>query len=155
METENEAGKNQYLNFTLADEDFAVEISRVREVLEYVPITPIPRMPEFLLGVINLRGTVIPVLDLRIRFGMEPADVTVDTCIIISEIIMDGEMTLVGTMTDSVREVIDIEPSRLSPPPPLGTCVKTDYIKSIGRQNEQFLTILDMDRIFSGPEFSG
>ncbi len=144
----------QYLTFTLGEEDFALEIARVREVLDYTTITRVPRMPAFLLGVINLRGNVVPVIDLRLKLGMSAIRRTVDTCIVIVEIEIDGELTRVGALADSVKEVMDLDPSRIAPPPRLGTRLKSEYIKGMGKQEEGFLIILDIDRVLSDEELS-
>ena len=100
---------SQYLTFRLDEEVFALEISQVREVLDYTQITRVPRMPQFMRGVINLRGSVVPVVDLRLKFGMAATERTVNTCIIIAEVLLGGERTLLGALADSVQEVIDLE----------------------------------------------
>lgn len=144
----------QYLTFTLGDEDFALEITRVREVLDYTTITRVPRMPEFLRGVINLRGNVVPVVDLRLKLGMSAIHRTVDTCIVIVDIMIDGEMIQMGALADSVKEVIDLDPEQISPPPRLGTNLENRFIKGIGAQDEKFLIILDIDTVLSTEELN-
>ncbi len=144
----------QYLTFTLGEEDFALDIATVREVLNYTTITRVPRMPQFLSGVINLRGNVVPVIDLRLKLGMSAIRKTADTCIVIVEIEVDGEMTQMGALADSVKEVIDLDPSQISPPPKLGTKLKSDFIKGMGKQDERFLIILDIDCILSDDELA-
>ncbi len=144
----------QYLTFTLGEEDYALEIARIREVLDFTTITRVPRMPSFLRGVINLRGNVAPVIDLRLKLGMSAIRKTVDTCIIIVEIEIDGELTQVGALADSVKEVIDLDPNRIAPPPRLGTRLKSEFIKGMGKQEESFLIILDIDRVLSHEELS-
>jgi purine-binding chemotaxis protein CheW len=148
------AETTQYLTFTLGDEDFALEIGKVREVLDYTTITKVPRMPEFLRGVINLRGNVVPVIDLRLKLGMHAIERTVDTCIVIAEIMMDGEMTQVGALADSVKEVIALDPGQIAPPPKIGTKLDNAFIKGMGQQDEKFLMILDIDRILSSDELA-
>jgi purine-binding chemotaxis protein CheW len=143
----------QYLTFTLGEEDFALEIAKVREVLDYTTITKVPRMPEFLRGVINLRGNVVPVIDFRLKLGMSAIQRTVDTCIVIVEILIDGELTQMGALADSVKEVIDLDPSQISPPPKLGTKLNNEFIKGMGKQDEKFLIILDIDRVLSCDEW--
>ena len=110
----------QYLTFILDEEVYAVDINQVREVLDYKEVTRVPRMPDFISGVINLRGGVVPVVDLRLKFGMEKAEKTVDTCIIIIEIMMGGELTHLGAIADSVQEVMTLEQDQIEPPPKLG-----------------------------------
>ncbi len=144
----------QYLTFTLGEEDFALDISTVREVLNYTTITRVPRMPQFLSGVINLRGNVVPVIDLRLKLGMSAIRKTADTCIVIVEIEVDGEMTQMGALADSVKEVIDLDPNQISPPPKLGTKLKSEFIKGMGKQDERFLIILDIDKILSDDELA-
>ncbi|OPL11170.1 MAG: chemotaxis protein CheW [delta proteobacterium ML8_D] len=146
------AGTNQYLTFTLGDEDFALDIGKVREVLDYTTITKVPRMPEFLRGVINLRGNVVPVIDLRYKLGMGAIKQSVDTCIVIVEIMIDDEMTHMGALADSVKEVIDLDPSQISPPPKLGIKITNDFIRGMGKQGEKFLIILDIDKVLTADE---
>lgn len=142
----------QFLTFKLADEIFALDIRKVREVLDFTVVTNIPRMPEFMRGVINLRGSVVPVVDLRLKFGMPPTARTVDTCIVITEITADGERMVLGCLADSVQEVLDLEPEQIAPPPGIGTKVRADFIQGMGKQGERFILILDIDRIFSAIE---
>ena len=112
MVSESATETTQYLTFTLGEEDFALEIARVREVLDYTDITKVPRMPEFLRGVINLRGNVVPVVDLRLKLGMSAIERSVDTCIVIVDIMIDGEMIQMGALADSVKEVINLDPDQ-------------------------------------------
>ena len=144
----------QYFTFTLGQEDFALEIAKVREVLDYTTITKVPRMPEYLRGVINLRGNVVPVIDLRLKLGMSAIQKTVDTCIVIVEIEMDGEIIQMGALADSVKEVIDLDPGQIAPPPRIGTKLKNEFIKGMGKQDEKFLIILDIDRILTANEWT-
>lgn len=147
-----EAG--QYFTFTLGEEEFALEIDRVREVLDYTTITKVPRMPRFLKGVINLRGNVVPVVDLRLKLGMSAIEKTVDTCIVIIDIPIEGELTQMGALTDSVKEVIELDPGDIAPPPKMGTQLDNQFIKGMGKQDERFLIILDIDRVFSADELA-
>ncbi|MBN1931963.1 MAG: chemotaxis protein CheW [Desulfobacterales bacterium] len=144
----------QYFTFTLGQEDFALEIAKVREVLDYTTITKVPRMPEYLRGVINLRGNVVPVIDLRLKLGMSAIQKTVDTCIVIVEIEMDGEIMQMGALADSVKEVIDLDPAQIAPAPRIGTKLKNEFIKGMGKQDEKFLIILDIDRILTANEYT-
>ena len=142
----------QYLTFTLDAEVFACSIARVREVLEFTTVTRVPRTPEFMRGVINLRGGVVPVMDLRRKFGMGNTENSVDTCVIIVEVEVDGENTVLGVMADSVQEVIDLGPDQIEPPPRIGTRLDTQFIQGMGRRDEEFIIILDIDRVFSAGE---
>jgi purine-binding chemotaxis protein CheW len=143
---------HQYLTFTLGEEDFALEIGKVREVLDFTTITKVPRMPDFLRGVINLRGNVVPVIDLKQKLGMGAIAQSVDTCIVIVEILIDDEKTQMGALADSVKEVTEIDPRDISPPPKLGIRVDNDFIRGMGRQEEKFLIILDIDRVLTTAE---
>ncbi|MCP3688828.1 MAG: chemotaxis protein CheW [Gammaproteobacteria bacterium] len=139
----------QYLTFTLDGDAFATKISQVREVLEFSSVTNVPRTPDYMRGVINMRGSVVPVVDLRIQFGMVETEPTVDTCIIIVEIQLDGQPTVLGALADSVQEVIELKRDQLEPAPRLGTRVNTEYIRAMGKHNDEFVIILDMNRVFS------
>ncbi|HCY11549.1 MAG: chemotaxis protein CheW [Deltaproteobacteria bacterium GWC2_55_46] len=144
----------QYLTFRLDDEVFATDITQVREVLDFTAVTRVPRTPDFMRGVINLRGSVVPVVDMRLKFGMSRTEQTVNTCIVIVEIKVDGEALVLGALADSVQEVIELEPSQIEPAPRIGTRLDTGFIKGMGRKDEQFIIILDIDRIFSADELA-
>ncbi len=144
----------QHLTFNLDEEVFAVDISKVREVLEYTAVTKVPQTPEFMKGVINLRGHVVPVVDLRLKFGMQEAEKTVNTCIIIVEVSVDKDTAVLGALADSVQEVHDFEHDQIEPPPKIGTRLKTDFIKGMGKRNDQFIMILDIDKVFSTDELA-
>ncbi len=143
---------HQYLTFRLGEEEFAIEINKVREVLDYTTLTKVPRTPDFLRGVINLRGNVVPVIDLRLNLGMSAIERSVETCIVIVEVSVDGEQVQLGALADSVHEVVNIEPDEIDPPPRLGTRLKTDYIKGMGKRNDKFVIILDIDKVLSDDE---
>jgi len=145
---------NQFLTFTLGEEVFALDISSVREVLEYTAITKVPRMPESIRGVINLRGRAVPVVDVRLKFGMPETTRTVDTCIIIVEVNLAGEETVLGALADSVKEVMDIEPGDIEPAPRMGTSIRADFIRGIGKHGDEFIILLDIDRVFSDEELA-
>ena len=144
----------QYLTFKLGDEVFAIDVSKVREVLDFTTITKIPRTPDFMSGVINLRGNVVPVVDLRLCFEMSKTEKTVNTCIVVMEMLIEGESTVIGALADSVEEVIDLEPDQIQPAPRMGTQIRTDFIKGMGKRDSQFIMILDIDRVFSVEELS-
>jgi purine-binding chemotaxis protein CheW len=149
---------NQFLTFTLADEQYAVDVVQVREVLSEIPLTVIPRMPEYLKGVINIRGSVVPVVDLRTKFGLLEAEKTVDTSIIVMDLQTGagaggdsggepGHIT-VGCLADSVQEVVDIADDSIEPPPTLGTSVDARFIRGLGKKDERFVIMLDINRVF-------
>src|SRR5579863_9085140 len=144
----------QYLTFKLGDEVFATDVAKVREVLDFTTITKIPRTPDFMSGVINLRGNVVPVVDLRLCFEMSRTEKTVNTCIIVVEVLLDGESTVIGALADSVEEVVDLEPDQIQPAPRIGTRIRTDFIKGMGKRDAQFLMILDIDKVFSAEELA-
>ncbi len=144
----------QFLTFKLGGEVFAVDVSQAQEVLEVTTITKVPKTPEFMTGVINLRGRVVPVVDLRLKFGMEKAERTIDTCIIVMEVYLDEEKVVLGTLVDSVQEVIEQEPGQIEPPPKIGTNLNTDFIRGMGKRNDHFMIILDINKIFSVEEIT-
>lgn len=144
----------QYLTFKLDAEVFALDILQVREVLDFTSVTKVPRTPDFMRGVINLRGSVVPVIDMRLKFGMTMTEKTVNTCIIIVEVSVDGEKTILGALADSVQEVMDLEPGQIEPAPKIGTRLKTEFIKGMGRRNDEFIIILDIDNVFSSDELA-
>ena len=143
-----------YLTFTLGQEVFAVDVSKVREVLEFTKITKVPKVPDFMRGVINLRGTVVPVIDLKLKFGMGLTKDTIETCIVVMEVCLDKDrdLTVLGALSDSVQEVIDLDPKDIEPAPHVGTSVDTEFIKGMGKRDENFIIILDIDKIFQGKE---
>ena len=144
----------QYLTFKLEEEVFALDISKVREVLDFTSITKVPQTPAFMRGVINLRGSVVPVVDMRLKFGMSKTERTVNTCIIIVEITLEGETTVLGALADSVQEVIELEPEAIEPAPRIGTRLKTEFIKGMGKRDSRFIMILDIDKVFSSDELA-
>ena len=143
-----------YLTFTLDDELFSVEVSKVREVLDYTNITKIPRTPEYMRGVINLRGSVVPVIDLRLKFGMSKTENKRNTCIIVLEINSDDETIILGALADSVQEVYELEPDQIEPAPKFGTKFKAEFLRGMGKRDEKFLMILDIDKVFTCEELA-
>lgn len=138
----------QFLTFLLGDEGFAMDIRAVREIIQHGAMTPVPLMPAFVRGVINLRGAVVPVIDLHARFGRAPAQVGKKTCIIIFDALRDGERVELGLMVDAVSEVITLEAGDIEAPPSFGGAVRRDFIAGMGRRGEGFVVILDADRAF-------
>ena len=155
MSGEQAVGTSQYLTFKLDDEVFAVDIAKVREVLEFTAVTKVPRSPDFMRGVINLRGSVVPVVDMRLKLGLLQVDKTVDTCVVITEVQVDNEKTILGALVDSVQEVIDLDAAQIVPPPRIGTRINTDFIRGMGKRDEQFLILLDLDRVFTADDIRG
>ncbi|HBT88714.1 MULTISPECIES: chemotaxis protein CheW [unclassified Desulfobacter] len=145
---------SQYLTFKLDNEIYAMDITTVREVLDITQITKVPQMPDFMCGVINLRGSVVPVVDLRLKFGLEKAASVREACIVIIEIILDDEETVLGILVDSVQEVISLEPEQIDPPPRIGTRLKTQFIKGMGKKDKEFIIILETAKVFSAEELA-
>lgn len=144
----------QFLTFTLGKEIFALDIVKVREVLELTTVSEIPRTPDYMMGVINLRGHAVPVVDLRLKLGMSQMEHTVETCIIILEVSLGDEVIVMGVLVDSVREVFEMLEDDIEPAPKMGAVVDNNYIKGMGRQGESFIIIVDVNSIFSGEEIS-
>jgi len=144
----------QYLTFNLDKEIFAVDVAHVREIQEASTITKVPRTPEFMRGVINVRGSVVPVVDMRLKLGMPAVADTIDTCIIIMEIGLDGDIVVMGALADSVQEVFELPPEQIEPVPKIGTQLNTRFIKGIGKHDEKFVIILDIENILSTDEIA-
>jgi purine-binding chemotaxis protein CheW len=142
----------QYLTFKLDEEVFALDVAKVREILDFTKVTKVPQTPDFMRGVINLRGSVVPVMDLRLKFGMSATEKTVNTCVIVVEMVIEGETMVLGVLADSVQEVIDLEPEQIEPAPRIGTKINTEFILGMGKHNELFMMILDIDKVFSEGE---
>jgi purine-binding chemotaxis protein CheW len=144
---------NQFLTFGIDGDIYAIPVSKVQEVLEYIKPVRLPRTAPYLKGLINIRGTGIPVVDLRMRFDMPELEVTSDTAIIVVEIHQaSGDMLIIGALTDAVHEVIQIEADQQEPAPRFGSKIDVNFIKSIGKKDGAFIIILDVDRIFSQDE---
>jgi purine-binding chemotaxis protein CheW len=152
MDTEPRSA--QYLTFTLDEERYAVDISRVREVLEFTSVNRVPRTPDYMRGMINLRGNIVPVVDLRLKLGLSRTERTVDTCVIITEIDLDGDPLVLGALADSVQEVIELDHASIAPPPRMGTRVDTRFIHGMGKREDQFLVVLDIDRVLTDDELA-
>ena len=145
---------NQFLTFKLDEEVFALDIGKVREVLDFTTVTKVPQTPDFMRGVINLRGNVVPVVDLRLKFALPKTEKTINTCIIITEVEVEGETLVLGAMVDSVQEVLDLEPEQIEPAPRIGTKLNTDFIRGMGKRDGEFIIILDIDFVFSADELT-
>ena len=142
----------QYLTFKLDEEVFALDVGKVKEILEYTTVTKVPQTPDFMRGVINLRGSVVPVIDLRLKFGMTATEQSINTCIIVAEVEMEGETILLGALADSVQEVNEMEPGQIEAVPHIGKRLNTDFIKGMGKQDNHFVMILDIDKVFTSEE---
>jgi len=146
---------SQYLTFTLGEEVFGMDIRTVREIIQHGAMTPVPLMPAFVRGVINLRGAVVPVIDLHARFGRPPAGVTKKTCVVIFDAVREGERVELGLQVDAVSAVIDIPAAQIEPPPNFGTAVRREFIHGMGKVGERFDIVLDADRAFDVEEMAG
>jgi len=141
-----------YLSFRMSEEVFAINVSKVINILEMQPITKVPKMPVYMKGVINLRGTVLPVVDLRLKFGLPEKEMTVDTSIIVLNIEKDGDMVMLGILVDSVREVLEFRDEDISPSPTFGTKYNSGFIQGMYRVDDKFIMILDINKVFSVDE---
>ncbi len=148
------AGTALYLTFKLDQEIFSIDVSQVREVLDLTAITKVPRAPEFMRGVINVRGNVVPVVDLRVKFGMLKVESTVNTRIIVMDLALDDENVVLGAIADSVHEVLELASDLIEPPPKIGSRWQTEFIRGIGKRDDQFIMILDVDRVFSSNDLT-
>jgi len=148
------AQAQQYLTFSLGSEVFAIGILAIKEIIEYSNLTTVPMMPAYVRGVINLRGAVVPVLDLSVRFGKTPNNVTKRTCIVIIEISTAGERQDVGVVVDAVDSVLDIPADQIEPPPTFGARISTDFIQGMGKVNGRFVILLDVNSVLA-PEEAG
>lgn len=142
----------QYLTFKLSEEVFALDVSNVREILEFTTVTKVPKTPDFMRGVINLRGSVVPVLDMRLKFGLSATEKTINTCIIVVEVAFEGEATIIGALVDSVQEVFELEPDQIEAAPRMGTQFRTEFIRGMGKREDNFIIILNIDKVFSSED---
>lgn len=145
---------NSFLSFKLGDEEFAAHVGKVLNILEMTKITEVPRAPEYMKGVINLRGTVLPVIDTRIKFGMPATEYTTNTCIIVLDIDMDGESIHVGALVDSVQAVLEFDNASIMPAPSIGSKYRSEFIEGVVNVDDKFIMLLNMDAVFSSDELS-
>jgi purine-binding chemotaxis protein CheW len=144
--------QQQYLTFFLAGEEYAIGIQRVKEIIEYTTITKVPKVPEWIRGVINMRGNVVPVVDLAVRFGLDQRPVTKTSCIVVVEIQQESERTVMGVVADAVNQVIDLAPQDIEEPPAFGARVRLEYLLGMGKLGHKFALILNIDRVLSTSE---
>ncbi len=152
IKEQEEVVQQQYLTFFLADEEYAINIQRVKEIIEYTTVTKVPKVPEWIRGVINLRGNVVPVVDLTVRFGLKERPVSKTTCIVIVEIEQDSERAVMGVIADAVNQVIDLAPKDIQEPPAFGTRVRLEYLFGMGKLGKKFALILNIDSVSSNTE---
>jgi len=142
----------QYLTFMIGGEEYAVSLLKVKEIIEYDTVTEIPKTPEWIRGVINLRGSVVPVIDLAVKFRQSPSVAGKLTCIVITEVETGEEAAVMGIMADSVRQVIDLRPQDIEEPPAFGARVKVDYLLGMARAGKKFCLLLDTEKVLSTDE---
>jgi purine-binding chemotaxis protein CheW len=145
---------NSYLTFKLGDEIFGANVGKVLNILEMTKITKVPKSPPYMKGVINLRGSVLPLIDTKIKFDMGETIYTPNTCVLVLDIDINGEPVHVGALVDSVQEVIEIDESQIMPPPTIGSKYKSEFIEGMAKIGNEFIMLLNMDLIFSTSELS-
>ncbi|MDC7226241.1 MAG: chemotaxis protein CheW [Spirochaetales bacterium] len=145
---------NQFVTFKIENEIYAVDVFKVREILEVPDITRVPGMPPMIRGVINIRGSVVPVLDMKMKFGLEQTEETQDTAVIVTEITNADGIVQIGIIVDAAREVITLEAEDFEEPPRLGIFIDNKYLSGMGKVNEEFIIILNIDKILSEDEIS-
>jgi purine-binding chemotaxis protein CheW len=143
-----------FLSFKLGNEHFAIDVLRIMEILEMPRITKVPQASEHLLGVVNLRGRALPVIDARLRFGFNPMETTVNTCILVLNVSMNDGFLTVGALVDSVSKVFDVDENQIQPSPVIGASYKADFIKGMIREKDQFMMLLDVDKVFPTDEMA-
>ena len=143
---------NQYLTFYVAGEEYAVTILKVTEIIECVSLTHVPGTPSWIRGVLNLRGAVVPVVDLAVKFGLAPAELTRRTCVVMIELEHEEDRHVLGVMADSVHQVVELGPDQIQPPPSFGPKVRVDCIQGMGVSGDAFVVLLDIDRVLSSNE---
>lgn len=149
VEEQEQGVIDSFLSFKLDDEFFGVDVKKVIEILEVPGITSIPLSPEYMAGIINLRGKVLPLIDTKVKFGLNPIEFTVDTCIVVIEIEVEGEVLQIGTLVDSVQEVLEVPQSDVQPSPSIEAKYRLDFIRGMIRKDDQFIMLLDLDEVFS------
>ncbi len=154
LSAETAARGGLYLTFSLAEEMYGVQILSVQEIIQMAPITAVPRTPEFVRGVINLRGKVIPVIDLRRKFGMESVEDTEETCTVVVEVHTNDQAITIGVVVDNVNEVIDVAVDQVEPPPTFGSAVDTEFIHGMGKVDDKVVMLLDIRRVLAGEELA-
>jgi purine-binding chemotaxis protein CheW len=148
----NDPTQSQYLTFFIAEEEYGIRILRVKEIIRYDTVTRVPSTPRWIRGVLNLRGIVVPVVDLAIKFGIRETPIARHTCVVIVEASLEGERTLMGVVADQVSQVLDLPPQEIGAPPAFGPRIRVDYIVGMGRVGKRFVHLLDIDGVLSAGE---
>jgi len=152
MRATTEGEHAQYLTFRVADAEYGVGILQVREIIEYDTITRVPLAPPAVRGVLNLRGSVVPVVDLAVKFGLPESTITKRSCVVVVECVLDGELTVMGVLCDAVSQVVDLTADDIEPPPAFGSRVRIEFLRGMGKLGEGFVLLLDLDRLLSTAE---
>lgn len=143
---------NSYLSFRIGEEYFAANVKYVHNIIEYTKITKVPEMPAYMLGIINLRGRVLPVVDTKMKFGLPPTEITASTCILVTEVEIEGKSVFVGALVDAVSEVIEIDEEEIEDPPKIGSVAGSNYLMGMYHDKEKFIMLLAMDSLFTQDE---
>ena len=154
MKDEKSKELNSFLTFRLGEEEFALNVGKILNILEMTRITEVPKAPYFMKGVINLRGMVLPVIDTRLKFGLSATEYTDKTCIVVMELDIDNQKVFIGTLVDEVAAVIELEPNQIDPPPSIGSKFKSEFIYGMAKHNDKFIMLLDMEKVFSNMELN-
>jgi purine-binding chemotaxis protein CheW len=154
MEIETKTKVNSYLTFKIGEEEFGAPVSKVLNILELQEITKVPKAPDYMIGVINLRGMVLPVIDTRIKFDMTPTEFTNDTCIVVMDLKMEDELIHIGALVDSVVAVREIEETQIDETPSIGNTYKSEFITGVAKVNDNFIMILDLIKLFTSSELN-
>ncbi|HYM60418.1 MAG TPA: chemotaxis protein CheW [Thermoanaerobaculia bacterium] len=152
MKTRETRELKQFLTFDIAGEEYAISVLKVREILEYDVVTPVPNVPASIRGVMNLRGQVVPIIDLAVKFGLPRTQTGRTTCNIVVDVSLEGEDAVMGIMADPVKQVIDLVADEIEPPPAFGTSVHVDYLQGMGKADKRFVLILDLDKLLTTDE---
>jgi purine-binding chemotaxis protein CheW len=153
-EMENDLEQTQYLTFQLAGEEYAIGILQVKEIIAYGTLTKVPQTPRSIRGVINLRGNVVAVADLAVKFGLPPSPITDRSCVIIVETNPEGEKIVVGIVADSVSQVIDLPAKEVLPAPEFGTHIRLDFLRGMGKAGQKFVLVLDIDKVLAAEDIN-
>jgi purine-binding chemotaxis protein CheW len=151
---EKKEESNSYLTFKVGEEEFGTHVSQVLNILEMTRITEVPRTPDYIKGVINLRGTVLPIIDTRIKFGLPETEYTNNTCIVVMELDFNGETVHIGTIVDEVLSVVKIKQDQIDPPPDIGNKYQSEFIFGMAKVSEEFIMLLDMQKVLSSGEIA-
>ncbi|MBN1185417.1 MAG: purine-binding chemotaxis protein CheW [Bacteroidales bacterium] len=151
----NERKDTSYLSFRLGEEVFALTVGKVYKILEMIPITEVPRSPDYMKGVINLRGKVLPVIDTRLKFGMKPSVETKSSCLLVIDAEIGEETVMVSMLVDAMLAVLKIEDNEILPPPSIGNQYKSDFIAGMAKVNEKFVMVLNIDAVLTSDDLVG